>query len=299
MFHSTAHPFHCCAYCLFALITFCLAWLTAERFYPCSGPDSFPEADAAAPDASQVSEAERNDKIVNIALTPIGPGPWDRKARAKLTPVQRDALCKQASAQFRHKVSTMLLPRIARFNPDLIFISAGFDAHYDDMYHFLTEADLHWATDELCAVAARSGGEDGCGVISVLEGGYSLSSPIVSKPAKVPRTTAGGAVPVVPVPAAPVPTTEASANAADVALGRGGRQKAKKAALTGSGEGLLESPECKTQIPPVATAHPFAVAVKEEHLLSPAAPTGTGQTGGADMQTIYAQRPGDGGLVKG
>jgi hypothetical protein len=39
--------------------------------------------------------------IVNIALTPIGPGPWDRKKRTQLTATQRDLLCKQASAEFR------------------------------------------------------------------------------------------------------------------------------------------------------------------------------------------------------
>lgn len=85
----------------------------------------------------------------------------------------------------------MLLPRLAAFRPDLLFISAGFDTHYDDMYHYLTEEDLHWVTEQLC-LAANSGGFDSssdnkdacvaphfCGVISVLEGGYSLSTPIV------------------------------------------------------------------------------------------------------------------------
>lgn len=75
----------------------------------------------------------------------------------------------------REKVSRMLLPRLAEFKPDLLFISAGFDAHHDDMYHFLTELDVHWLTDQLCGVTAAAGGR---GVISVLEGGYSLSSPI-------------------------------------------------------------------------------------------------------------------------
>jgi acetoin utilization deacetylase AcuC-like enzyme len=69
----------------------------------------------------------------------------------------------------------MLLPRLAEFKPDLLFISAGFDAHHDDMYHFLTELDVHWLTDQLRSVTAAAGGR---GVISVLEGGYSLSSPI-------------------------------------------------------------------------------------------------------------------------
>jgi hypothetical protein len=276
-----------------------------------------------------------NEHIVNVALTPIGPGPWDRKARAKLTVPQRDLLCKQASAEFRAKVSSMLLPRIAKFNPDLIFISAGFDAHYDDMYHFLTEQDLHWVTEELCAVASRSGGEAGCGVISVLEGGYSLSTPVVAKPAKLSRTgAAGSAVGQVPVPAiagnapevpsaaVPVPpvastgAASSSSAAAELTLGRGGRLKAKKEkAAGGTGavtlpvewahalggiSSLQESPEAK---PSAALPPPAVVAVKEEALSSPAAAVlPAGSVSGAreaDMHSMFAQRPGDGGLVKG
>ena len=75
----------------------------------------------------------------------------------------------------REKVSRMLLPRLVEFKPDLLFISAGFDALHDDMYHFLSEHDVHWLTDQLRSVTASGGGR---GVISVLEGGYSLSSPV-------------------------------------------------------------------------------------------------------------------------
>jgi acetoin utilization deacetylase AcuC-like enzyme len=39
----------------------------------------------------------------------------------------------------RSRVSSDLLPRLRAFCPDLLFISAGFDAHYDDMYHYLSE----------------------------------------------------------------------------------------------------------------------------------------------------------------
>lgn len=52
------------------------------------------------------------------------------------------------------------------------FISAGFDGHHDDFYHYLNEDDYHWITSELCRVASISHGA----VISVLEGGYSLAS---------------------------------------------------------------------------------------------------------------------------
>jgi hypothetical protein len=59
-----------------------------------------------------------------------------------------------------------LLPRLCEFAPDLLLFSAGFDAHYDDMYHYLDEDDIHWLTTTVAGTAKR--------VVSVLEGGYSL-----------------------------------------------------------------------------------------------------------------------------
>jgi hypothetical protein len=76
--------------------------------------------------------------------------------------------------RLRDKVSGQLLPQLRSFEPDLLFISAGFDAHFDDLYHFLTEQDYHWLTEQLCATVEPQKGR----VISILEGGYSLSSPI-------------------------------------------------------------------------------------------------------------------------
>jgi acetoin utilization deacetylase AcuC-like enzyme len=37
----------------------------------------------------------------------------------------------------RDKVTARLIPQLTKFAPDLLFISAGFDAHYDDLYHYL------------------------------------------------------------------------------------------------------------------------------------------------------------------
>lgn len=199
----------------------------------------------------------------------------------------------------------MLLPRLAAFDADLLFISAGFDAHFDDYYHFLTEADLHWVTEQLCSVADASGGRNGgrrCGVISVLEGGYSLSSPI-PKPTKTARAPASAAcgvsaagVPSVPLSVSAtnvaepaVPASIVTSPTADAALGRGGRLKAKKGAPIAIpvvapavapavvSSGVVESPECK--VPATAAISPTGYAQSED--------------------TMYAQRPGDGGLVKG
>lgn len=78
-------------------------------------------------------------------------------------------------AAFRDAVARLWLPRLDAFAPQMIFISAGFDAHReDDMSHLLlTEADYTWVTQQICDVATRwATGR----IVSCLEGGYDLSS---------------------------------------------------------------------------------------------------------------------------
>lgn len=76
-------------------------------------------------------------------------------------------------AGFRAAVEESWLPRIREFAPQLIMISAGFDAHRaDDMAHInLVEADYAWITRRLCELADISA--EGR-VVSSLEGGYNL-----------------------------------------------------------------------------------------------------------------------------
>jgi len=75
--------------------------------------------------------------------------------------------------RFREAFETVILPRVEAFRPDLILISAGFDAHWRDPVANLqlTEADFAWATRKLMDIAERR-----CGgrVVSLLEGGYDL-----------------------------------------------------------------------------------------------------------------------------
>ncbi len=79
------------------------------------------------------------------------------------------------SATFRAAYEERVFPAIDRFSPDLIMISAGFDAHRDDplAQMTLTEDDYAWVTGRLLALARRH-----CGgrIVSVLEGGYDLPS---------------------------------------------------------------------------------------------------------------------------
>lgn len=78
-------------------------------------------------------------------------------------------------ALFRAAVEQYFLPALETFQPQLVFISAGFDAHRDDPLGGLNlvEADYAWVTRELCALADRhSQGR----MVSVLEGGYDLAA---------------------------------------------------------------------------------------------------------------------------
>ncbi len=76
---------------------------------------------------------------------------------------------------FRQVVTDIWLPRLRAFAPEIIYVSAGFDAHYeDDMASLgLVDADYTWVTQQLKAVAAESAQGR---IVSMLEGGYALSA---------------------------------------------------------------------------------------------------------------------------
>lgn len=84
------------------------------------------------------------------------------------------------SQQFRTAVSERWFPALEKFKPQLIFISAGFDAYInDDMSSInLVEQDYYWITDKLRHLMDNSKAyatEYQCkGIISSLEGGYDL-----------------------------------------------------------------------------------------------------------------------------
>lgn len=77
------------------------------------------------------------------------------------------------SDEFRAAVTSQWVPALQAFQPELLLISAGFDAHRDDdmsMLRFL-DADYGWVTEILKSVAKKySHGR----IVSVLEGGYEL-----------------------------------------------------------------------------------------------------------------------------
>jgi acetoin utilization deacetylase AcuC-like enzyme len=102
------------------------------------------------PGSGEASETGEHDTILNVPLAEGDDG-----------------------LAFMQAFRSVILPRVVAFKPDLIVISAGFDAHHRDPLGGLrlTEEDFAWATRKLMELAdTHAGGR----VISVLEGGYDL-----------------------------------------------------------------------------------------------------------------------------
>lgn len=104
------------------------------------------------PDSGRADEHGSADNIVNAPLPP-GAG----------------------SAEFRVAIQSTVLPALDAFAPELLIISAGFDAHrLDPLANLNLEADDYgWVTEQLVALALRHC--DGR-IVSSLEGGYSLTA---------------------------------------------------------------------------------------------------------------------------
>ncbi|QQR69767.1 MAG: histone deacetylase family protein [Alphaproteobacteria bacterium] len=99
--------------------------------------------------------AEETGRFGNILNAPLAPG--------------------SGSAEFRAAWLWHLLPALDRFKPQLILISAGFDAHRRDPLASLNleAGDFAWITAQLCQSANRHAGGR---VVSFLEGGYDLDA---------------------------------------------------------------------------------------------------------------------------
>jgi len=120
------------------------------------------------PGSGAAHETGAHDNVVNL---PLPPG--------------------TAGDAFRKKFEAHILPRIDAFAPELIMISAGFDAHRDDPLANLNlvEDDFAWATHVICDLAdTHCAGR----VVSTLEGGYDLPALAASTAAHVSVLMARG-----------------------------------------------------------------------------------------------------------
>jgi acetoin utilization deacetylase AcuC-like enzyme len=79
------------------------------------------------------------------------------------------------SKEFREVVTKFWLPALEKFKPQLVLISAGFDAHFEDEMAMLrfTDADYGWVTAQVKALAERHAKGR---IVSMLEGGYALGA---------------------------------------------------------------------------------------------------------------------------
>jgi len=99
--------------------------------------------------------------------------PYSGSGNAAVNVVNTPLSAGTGSSAFREAVDQFWMPRLENFSPQLILVSAGFDAHQaDDMGGLnLVDADYAWVTRRLCAQAQRSAGGR---IVSSLEGGYEL-----------------------------------------------------------------------------------------------------------------------------
>jgi acetoin utilization deacetylase AcuC-like enzyme len=84
-------------------------------------------------------------------------------------------IANSGSAEFRAAWGDRILPQLDRFAPDMVIVSAGFDAHLRDPLAQLrlTTEDFAWITAELLAIARiHARGR----IVSALEGGYDLDA---------------------------------------------------------------------------------------------------------------------------
>jgi len=119
-----------------------------------------------------------NDSRVLYASThqsPLYPGTGAEDETGVGNIVNAPLPAASSSFAFREACREIVLPAVERFRPQLVMISAGFDAHYLDPLANLNlgAPDYEWITRELVDIARKSAQGR---VISSLEGGYSLTA---------------------------------------------------------------------------------------------------------------------------
>ncbi len=117
------------------------------------------------------------DKSVMYCSThqmPLFPGSGAASERGDHdTIVNAPLVAEDGGAEFHAAFEQRILPRLNAFAPELVVISAGFDAHHlDPLANInLYGSDFRWVTQQLMEVADKHAGGR---VVSVLEGGYDL-----------------------------------------------------------------------------------------------------------------------------
>src|SRR6476469_1005192 len=117
------------------------------------------------------------DKSVMYCSThqmPLFPGTGASGERGEHDTIVNAPLASEdGSVKFRAAFENLILPQLRKFSPELVIISAGFDAHFRDPLASLNVQadDFGWVTRKLMDQADASAGGR---IVSVLEGGYDL-----------------------------------------------------------------------------------------------------------------------------
>src|SRR5215472_950214 len=118
-------------------------------------------------------ERDRSLFYASTHQSPLYPGTGARSERGVGNIVNVPLPPMAGSAEFRRGVEASIMPALDAFAPELVMISAGFDAHRRDPLAqlMLVEDDYGWVTERLLECAKRQAGGR---LVSTLEGGYDL-----------------------------------------------------------------------------------------------------------------------------
>jgi acetoin utilization deacetylase AcuC-like enzyme len=164
---------HAMGFCLFNSVA-----IGAQRARQTHGLERAAVIDFDVHHGNGTQEIFENNPHVFYASThqsPLYPGTGARSETGVGNIVNVPLRPGSGSLEFRRAFDEVILPALEDFRPDIVLISAGFDAHRRDPLAqlMLVEADYAWITERLVAAAARH-----CEgrIISSLEGGYDLEA---------------------------------------------------------------------------------------------------------------------------
>lgn len=131
-----------------------------------------------------IFEADKRVLFVSSHQSPLYPGTGFESEHGVGNIVNGTLSPGDGSREFRELWDGLLLPRIDAFKPQLLLVSAGFDAHRSDPLADirLGQEDYRWITERLVALARKHAGGR---LVSTLEGGYDLAALAASASAHV------------------------------------------------------------------------------------------------------------------
>jgi acetoin utilization deacetylase AcuC-like enzyme len=177
-----AEPRHAMGFCLFNNVA-----IAAQHARQAHGLARVAVVDFDVHHGNGTQAAFEQDASLLYASThqmPLYPGTGAASERGVGNIVNAPLRPGAGSDEFRNAVTTTVLPALDAFRPELVIISAGFDAHRDDPLAqlMLVEADYAWCTERLVEVARKHAQGR---IVSSLEGGYDLDALAASASAHV------------------------------------------------------------------------------------------------------------------